>query len=231
MFLTGGTGFLGQAVLERLLSDHPGTRVTLLIRKKGSTPAADRLRTLLRKPVFSIWRGTVGDEGVELAIKDRLRVVESGLGPLPALPKDLDIVIHSASTVSFDPPIDQAFDTNVGGAVGLYEALLAAGGDPARRARVDRVRRRHPQGHRARGRSHPRCRLAGGIRGGQGARAPASRWRRANPTSFASSSTPRVPRTGKEGPQAVAKYAEAARVEWVQALLIDYGRTRAESLG
>ena len=34
-------------------------------------------------------------------------------------------MIHCASTVSFDPPIDQAFETNVGGAVGLYAALLA----------------------------------------------------------------------------------------------------------
>ncbi len=37
---------------------------------------------------------------------------------------------------------------------------------------------------------------------------------------------------GKEGPQAVSQgYAEAARVEWVQNTLVDYGRTRAESLG
>src|SRR5699024_1825973 len=32
--------------------------------------------------------------------------------------------------VSFDPPIDEAFRTNVGGAQNLYEALLASGQDP-----------------------------------------------------------------------------------------------------
>jgi nucleoside-diphosphate-sugar epimerase len=40
------------------------------------------------------------------------------------------VVIHGASTVSFDPPIDEAFDTNVGGAHGVYGALLASGSDP-----------------------------------------------------------------------------------------------------
>ena len=52
------------------------------------------------------------------------------LESIETLPKDLDVVIHGASTVSFDPPIDEAFDTNVGGAIGLYGALLASGGDP-----------------------------------------------------------------------------------------------------
>ena len=41
-----------------------------------------------------------------------------------------DVVIHSASTVSFDPPIDDAFKTNVGGALSLYEALRASGEAP-----------------------------------------------------------------------------------------------------
>ena len=230
VFLTGGTGFLGQAVLERLLTDHPGTTITLLIRKKGSTPAVDRLRTLLKKPVFSVWRDKVGEAGVEAAIKNRLRVLESGLGALPPLPKDLDLVIHSASTVSFDPPIDQAFDTNVGGAVGLYEALLEAGGDPMV--------------------VHVSTAYVGGIRKGVAPEASLLHevdWRTeyeaakgARARVELNSRQPHELRRfieaaravhGKEGPQAVSKAAEAARVEWVQGTLVDYGRTRAESLG
>jgi fatty acyl-CoA reductase len=230
IFLTGGTGFLGQAVLERLLSDHKDTRITLLIRKKGSTPAADRLRTLLKKPVFKVWREKVGEEEVERAVRERLGVVESGLGPLPPLPQDLDVVIHSASTVSFDPPIDQAFDTNVGGAVGLYEALLASGSDPEV--------------------VHVSTCYVGGIRKGVAPEASLTHdvdWRAeyeaaksARDRVELASRQPDALRKfiedsravhGKEGPQAVAKYAEAARVESVQSTLVDYGRTRAESLG
>ena len=36
---------------------------------------------------------------------------------------------------------------------------------------------------------------------------------------------------GKEGPKSVARAAEAAREEWVRTRLVEYGRTRAQSLG
>src|SRR4051812_2566991 len=46
VLLTGATGFLGQAMLERLLVDHPATRVTVLIRRRGDVTAAERLAGL-----------------------------------------------------------------------------------------------------------------------------------------------------------------------------------------
>ncbi|MBA8811954.1 SDR family oxidoreductase [Frigoribacterium faeni] len=230
VLLTGGTGFVGQAILERLLSTHPDTTITLLIRPKAGTPALGRLRHLLKKPVFATWRDRVGPAEVERALTERLRVVESGLGSLPALPSDLDVVIHSASTVSFDPPIDQAFDTNVGGAVGLYEALQRAGGDP----------------HVV----HVSTAYVGGIRKGVFPEAALTHdvdWRAeyaaardARARVEAASRQPETLRRflaegraghGKTGPQAVSTAAEEARVAWVAARLVDYGRTRAETLG
>ena len=41
------------------------------------------------------------------------------------IPGGLDVVIHCAATVAFDPPIDEGFLTNLVGAVRLYEAALA----------------------------------------------------------------------------------------------------------
>ena len=127
VFVTGATGFVGQAVVERLLSSHPETTISILVRTKGSATGADRLRTLMRKPVFAAWRKKVGAEEADRIVAERVRVIEGGLGSVPELPADLDVVIHSASTVSFDPPIDQAFATNVGGAINLYQALLDSG--------------------------------------------------------------------------------------------------------
>ena len=230
ILLTGSTGFVGQAILERLLSSHPNTTVSVLIRSKGSTSATDRLRTLLRKPVFRLWRERIGDDEVERAVRERIRVVEGDLGSVPALAADLDVVIHSASSVSFDPPIDQAFETNLGGAVALYSAVQESGADP----------------HVV----HVSTAYVGGIRKGivpEARLAHSVDWRSefdaARDARVRVEMASRQPETlrrflgearvehGKEGPQAVAKAAEAARVEWVRSRLVDYGRTRAESLG
>ena len=50
-------------------------------------------------------------------------VVEGDLASIPDLPTDLDLVVHCAGEVAFDPPIDEGFATNLGG---LREVLRAA---------------------------------------------------------------------------------------------------------
>jgi HAD superfamily hydrolase (TIGR01490 family) len=230
IFLTGATGFVGQAVLERLLSSHPETTLSILVRTKAGEDTAARVAELLAKPVFQPWRDKVGDAAVAKAAKERVRIVEGAMGSIPELPKDLDIAIHSASVVSFDPPIDEAFDTNVNGAINLYERLLESGGDP----RVVHV---------------STC-YVGGLRKGV---APEARlthkvdWRAEHAAARASRDRVEIlsresdrlrnfmdaarAEHGKEGPQAVAKASEEARTTWVTAELVDAGRTRAQSLG
>jgi alcohol-forming fatty acyl-CoA reductase len=230
VLLTGATGFVGQAVLERLLSTHPGTRVTVLIRARGATGAESRLKNLLKKPVFSVWREAVGDEEAQRQIAERVHVLEGDLTAVPALPTDLDVVIHGASTVSFDPPIDEAFDTNLGGAVNLYEALAATGTDPyvvhVSTAYVGGTRKGvNPEGsltHSVDWRVEWNAARTARERVEMESRRPEELRRRIT----------EARRTqGKAGPQAVAAAAEEARVAEVTARLVDFGRTRGESLG
>lgn len=230
VFLTGATGFVGQAILERLLSSHPDTRISILVRGKGSQTGESRLANLMRKPVFAQWIESIGEEEAAKQVAKRVRVIEGSLTNVGALPGDIDVVIHGASTVSFDPPIDEAFDTNVGGAHGVYGALLASGSDP----------------HVV----HVSTAYVGGIRKGIAPEASLTHnvdWRAEYEA--AKSARERVElesrqpealrrhlakaraRHGKTGPQAVAGFAEAARADWVRERLVDYGRTRAESLG
>src|SRR5690625_1017340 len=131
--LTGATRCLGQAVLRSLLETTEDTHVTALVRPKGSVTGRKRLEQLLRKPVFASWVeqiGLEGENGAKAVFDQRVGVLEGDLTDIPELTEPYDVVIHSASAVSFDPPIDEAFRTNVGGARNLYQALLDSGQDP-----------------------------------------------------------------------------------------------------
>src|SRR5690606_8960889 len=230
VLLTGATGFVGQAVLEKLLSAYPTTRITVLVRPRGEITAQQRIEKLLRKPVFRPWREEVGEDAATAALAERVTVLSGDLGDLPPLPGDLDVVIHSASTVSFDLPVDEAFAANVSGPVSLYDALRDTGSDP----HVVHVSTSYVAGLR-KGVAEERTLDHHIDRNAELASALAAR------TAVEEDSrSPRVlgdligkaqAEHRRAGPQAVADAAEALRVEWVKDQLVEHGRTRARSLG
>lgn len=122
LLLTGVTGFVGEALLQLLLTEVPDTRVTLLVRPQGSTPGTDRVRSLLQKDIFR----AVGEEPSAL-LAERVSVLEGDLSDVPALPADLDAVVHCAGDVSFDPPVDEGFRTNVVGTRDLLARIREVG--------------------------------------------------------------------------------------------------------
>lgn len=230
VLLTGVTGFVGQAVLVALLTDHPDARLTVLVRPKGVQTGQARLRALLRKPVFSAYVEQLGAEEAARRFDAQVVALEGDLADVPPLPGDVDVVIHSASSVSFDNPVDETFAANVGGAANLYDALLASGADPhvvhVSTAYVNGARR----GLAVEGPLNHEVDWQVEMREGIAAR---ERFE-------AESREPRVLRGlleraskehGRVGPSAVATAAEEARVQWVREQLVDYGRLRARSLG
>src|SRR5439155_21689051 len=62
VLITGVTGFLGGALLERLLSEFPDTRVSLLVRGRYGSPPIARIREVLAGNCFRTLRERLGAE-------------------------------------------------------------------------------------------------------------------------------------------------------------------------
>ncbi|TDE10455.1 HAD-IB family hydrolase [Jiangella asiatica] len=230
VLLTGATGFVGQAVLEKLLSAYPGIRVSVLVRRRGALSGEQRMERLFRKPVFGPWRDAVGEETALREFRERVRVIEGELGDVPPLPADLDVVVHSASTVSFDLPIDEAFTSNVAGPQSLYRALLDSGTRP----HVVHVSTSYVAGLRKgiaeeRSLEHEVDRQAE-LEHALAARADVERLSR-NPRLLGRLVAKARDDHGRAGARVVTEAAEQARQNWVRDQLIEAGRTRAQSLG
>ncbi len=125
--LTGVTGFIGEQILWKILTDLPDTTAGVLVRRKGSASARDRMIQLVKKKIFKDVRDAAG--GAEQLLDARVQVIEGDLPNVPDLPRDTDVLIHCAGDVSFDPPIDQAFKTNVLGTKALLDKFREAMSD------------------------------------------------------------------------------------------------------
>ncbi len=231
VLITGVTGFLGTALFERLLSDFPDMPITLLVRVRyGQSPQA-RLDELMGRPAFNAFREQHGAAGTKTIVAERVTVLEGDVAQeVPALPGDLDVVFHCAASVSFDPPIDRAFLTNLLGTARLYEAVQQSGSRPhlihVSTAYVAGLTKgvvpEEPLGHRVDWRAEAEAALASRQAVEEASRKPEML------DAF-------VARARKEharaGPMTVARDAEQRRADWVDKRLVQYGRARAQILG
>ncbi len=241
--VTGATGFLGTAFVERLLRSVPGCEVAVVVRSGKRTPAADRVkREILRNDCFDRLRSELGAE-FEGMIARRLFVIEGdvstdGLGLNEEgrqLLRDCHTVVHSAAAVAFDSPLDSAVETNLLGPSRVAAAMREAG----------------CAGHLV---AISTCYVAGSRRGDAPERllpdtpfATEADWRaevsaaRRLRSDFDAKSrdTKRLERFRKEarselgaaGTPLLAAKTEKLREDWVRSQLVDAGRSRAASLG
>ncbi len=231
VFLTGVTGFLGQVVFERLLLDFPRTPIVLLVRGRPGQTGRARVEYLLRKPAFDALRERDGEIALLRTVDDRVTVIEGDFSKAPPeLPRDLDVVIHSAAVVSFDPPIDEGVQTNLLGALNLYRGVIASGSRPhlvhVSTAYVAGVAKgvvpEATLDHRIDWRMEADLAL-------QARRDVEAQSRR--PELLDGFMAKAKKEHSRAGPMTVADDAEQRRREWVSKRLTQYGRARAQSLG
>ncbi|KAJ9053737.1 cyclin-dependent kinase inhibitor far1 [Entomophthora muscae] len=126
IFLTGVTGFVGMAVLEKILRDQydqVDCIYTLARASKGEAPAA-RVEKVMNNPVFDTLRKShpnfsskvVAVEG-DLS-KDGLGLSKEDTAKLASV---VETIVHCAASIEFCLPIKEAFGINTMGVVRLLE--------------------------------------------------------------------------------------------------------------
>ncbi|CAH0385202.1 unnamed protein product [Bemisia tabaci] len=119
IFLTGGTGFMGKVLVEKLLRSCPHIKhVYLLIRPKKGKEVHERLDDIFSDRLFKRLKHEVpkyhhkvsaiaGDcslPSLGISQQDRDRLIE-----------EVNIIFHGAATVRFNEPLKQALKINVEG--------------------------------------------------------------------------------------------------------------------
>ena len=136
--MTGSTGFLGTALVERLLRSVPDCELVLLVRPNRRNSAERRVqREIFRNDAFDILRSQWGDDFEDIC-QQRVSVISGdvtseGLGLDQAgrqLFVSCDVVIHSAATVSFDSPLDSSIEINLLGPNRVVDVLKEASATP-----------------------------------------------------------------------------------------------------
>jgi HAD superfamily hydrolase (TIGR01490 family) len=240
--VTGATGFLGTALVERLLRSVPDCEVVVVVRP-GRRGAADRVRReILRNDCFDRLRREWGDQ-FDDQVASRLipiagDVATDGLG-LDDNGRDLltscRTVIHSAASVSFDAPLDSAVEVNLLGPSRVAHLLQQAERPP----HLVAVSTAYVAGTR-------RGDVAEAILPDTPFAAEVA-WkpevaaaRRARADSDAASRDPKLlarftkqarAELGAAGVPTLATKAEKLREEWVKDRMVDLGKARAQALG
>ncbi len=243
--ITGTTGFLGTALLERLLRAVPDSQVALLLRPgRRSTVQQRAAREIFKNDAFDRLREELGGKAAfEAMIEERVSLLSGdvsrdGLGldeAGRALLATCDVVVHSAATVAFDSPLDSAVEVNLLGPPRLAQTLQTLGVTPHLVAVST-------------------CYVAGNRRGAAPEqllsdsrffldidwRAEVDAARRARADADADSRTPEMlarfhkqarRELGAAGIPLLAEKTEANRSAWVKDRMIEAGRARAASLG
>ena len=137
--ITGATGFVGTALVERLLRAVPDCQIVLLVRPGRRLSAAERTeREILRNDCFDRLRQELGAAFAEEVARrvttisgdvaaDGLDLDEAGRATLARC----DVVVHAAASVSFDAALDDAVEVNLLGPARVAQALLDLRGTEA----------------------------------------------------------------------------------------------------
>lgn len=120
VFITGGTGFIGKVLVEKILRACADVKkIILMVRaKKGKRPE-ERLEEIFKGPLYDKLREEQGESWVKKIVAVNGDCMELGLGMSAEDRKfvceESEIVFHCAATIRFDESLRKAILLNVRG--------------------------------------------------------------------------------------------------------------------
>jgi len=124
IFITGGTGFMGKVLLEKLLRSCPGiNQIYVLIRPKKGLSPQERLDAMLEGRLFTILSNN--NNNVKKVVAVSGDITEPNLGISAADEQTIigavSVIFHVAATVKFDDDLADSIKMNVKGTLSIIE--------------------------------------------------------------------------------------------------------------
>ncbi|WP_195210607.1 HAD-IB family hydrolase [Actinomarinicola tropica] len=242
--ITGATGFLGTALVERLLRSAPGCELVLLLRPGRMRTVEQRARReIFKNDAFDRLRDELGSSEFDAMVDRRVTVVRGDVGSDGlgldddgrAALASCDVVVHSAATVSFDSPLDSAVEVNLLGPTRIAATLRDLGVTP----HLVAVSTCYVAGNH-RGEAHEQPVAESPFFVDVPWRREVDAARRTRSDLEAESRTPEMlarfadearGELGAAGIPLLSAKAEQQRTRWVNDRMVEAGRSRARSLG
>jgi len=120
-FITGATGFVGVNILRALLNENESNKVILLIRKSGGLSALQRMRNMLSE-VYSLQKCNEYLKRIDV-VEGNVTQEKFGLTEVEfhKLAQRTNIIFHSAASIKFNLPLEEAAAINIQGTKNILE--------------------------------------------------------------------------------------------------------------
>lgn len=119
LLITGGTGFVGKVLIEKILRVLDVKKIFVLVRPKKGKSTAERRAVLFADPLFDLAKKTRGDDVVKRVVFISGDIAAPGLALSESdrklLTEETEFIYHCAATIRFDEDLKPAVLLNVRG--------------------------------------------------------------------------------------------------------------------